>query len=69
MKREKLKKILEEVYESQSTINHVLRGTRTPDYKKMLYMYRSHKVPFTIWEDIKSYLQENDTSKGTNNAI
>jgi len=61
MTRKKLKEILLEVYKSTTTINHILRGTRKPSYENILYMNKTHQVPFDAWKDIKSYLQPNPT--------
>jgi len=67
MKREKLKKILRNFTNSEHTITAYLKGTRRPTYENMLVMHRKYKVPFTVWEDIKSYLQNNDTK--TKNSV
>jgi len=66
MKRNELKSILEEFYNSSVTVNHILRGIRKPSYEKILNMNEKHNIPFTAWRDIKSYLQENDTPKKNN---
>jgi len=63
MKREKLKSILEEFYHSRATVNHILRGIRRPNYENILAINKKYKVPFEVWTDIKSYLQENDTKQ------
>jgi hypothetical protein len=64
MKREKLKKILLNYYR-EAAANHILRGIRKPSYENMLHMHEKDNVPFNIWQDIKSYLQENDTKQST----
>ena len=61
MKREELKKILETLYKSNITINHISRGDRKPNYNNMLILKEKHNIPFEAWRDIKSYLQNNDT--------
>ncbi len=68
MKRKKLTNILKNYTDSKHTIASYLKGVRRPKYEDILDMNRKYKVPFTAWEDIKSYLQENDITKGTNNA-
>ena len=65
MKREKLKYILLNYYPI-STVNHILRGIRRPSYENILQLNRKYKVPFTAWEDIKSYLQDNNTQTKNN---
>lgn len=63
MKREKLKAILEEFYPSNTTVNHILRGIRRPNYENILAINKKYAVPFEAWRDIKSYLQDNDTKQ------
>ena len=63
MKRKKLKRILGNYTSSEHTINSYLKGARRPRYEDILDMNRKYKVPFTAWENIKSYLQENDTKQ------
>lgn len=60
MKKKKLEKILLK-YFADSTVRAVLNGTRKPSYENMLMLKEIHKIPFTAWLDIKSYLQEHDT--------
>jgi len=67
MEREKLKNILLKYYTNPAS-NHILRGIRKPSYENMLHMHKQDSVPFEIWQDIKSYLQENDTNKSTTNT-
>lgn len=61
MERKKLKNILLQYY-IDSASNHILRGIRKPSYENMLSMYKEHQIPFTAWEDIKSYIS-NDTKQ------
>jgi len=63
MKREKLKKSLSSIGISEHTINSILCGRRRPSYEKILELNEKHKIPFTAWRDIKSYLQENNTKQ------
>ena len=55
MKREKIKKALSTLY-APSTVRSILNGTRKPDYDNMLKLNQLHKIPFTAWADIKSYV-------------
>ena len=62
MERETLKQILLKYYKLAAT-NHILRGIRRPSYENMLLMYRNDGIPFWIWNDIKSYIQDNNNTK------
>ena len=63
MKRNILKEILNKYY-SDDGAKSILNGRRKPSYEAMLKMNEKHKVPFTAWKDIKSYLSNsNDTTK------
>lgn len=66
MKRKKLTNILSNYTDSKHTIASYLKGVRRPKYEDILDMNRKFKVPFTAWEDIKSYLQENNTKQKNN---
>lgn len=63
MKRENLKKILLNYY-ADSASNHILRGDRKPSYEIIVKLHKKHNIPFDVWTDIKSYL-ENDTKQET----
>lgn len=62
MKREKLKIILLKYY-SDVMANMILRGARKPKYEVMLQMHQNHNIPFTVWQDIKSFIQPNNTKQ------
>ena len=67
MERKQLKNILLQYY-IDSASNHILRGIRKPSYENMLSMYKEHQIPFTAWENIKSYISNDtkqDSSKST----
>jgi len=68
MIRNKLKQELEKLYISKDTVNSILNGRRRPNYKNIISLNKSCKIPFTAWLDIKSYLQDNSTAKQTTNA-
>lgn len=55
MRKEKIKKALSKIY-ADSTVRAILRGDRKPDYDSMLKLNKEHKIPFTAWADIKSYV-------------
>ena len=59
MERKQLKQILLKFY-SIAMADMILRGIRKPSYEIICRLATEHKIPFTAWLDIKSYLQ-NDT--------
>lgn len=58
MKRNKLKTILS-LYYKEDGIKSILSGRRKPSYEVMLKLNEKHKIPFTAWKDIKSYVSNN----------
>lgn len=62
MKRETLKTTLEKYY-AKSTVRSILNGTRRPDYDNMVKLNRIHKIPFTAWADLSSYLNSTTSKK------
>jgi len=62
MKREKLKQKLLQIY-APSTVRSILNGTRKPDYENMLKLNQLHKIPFTAWADLSSYLNNTTPKK------
>jgi len=65
-KRKLLKQILINYGYKHSSIKSLMCGRMKPSYDAMLVLHRKYKVPFTAWEDIKSYLQENNTKQKNN---
>ena len=61
MERKKLKQILINFY-SVAMADMILRGDRRPSYEIICQLRSKYKIPFNVWLDIKSYL-ENDTKK------
>lgn len=57
MKRTKLKKILKKYYSSEDSIKSILYGRRKPSYSAMCEMNKNDNVPFTAWQNIKSYME------------
>ena len=56
MERKQLKQILLKFY-SIAMADMILRGIRKPSYEIICRLSKEHKIPFTAWLDIKSYLQ------------
>jgi hypothetical protein len=61
MKRKKIKQILVNYY-SVAGADLILRGERKPKYEVIVELHKKHNIPFDVWLDIKSYI-ENDTKK------
>ena len=57
-----LKKALSEYY-ADSTVRSILNGTRRPDYENMVKLNKLHKIPFTAWADLPSYLNSTPSKK------
>ncbi|MBL3520280.1 hypothetical protein H0A43_07315 [Arcobacter lanthieri] len=58
MKRDKIKKILQNYYTFES-IKSILCGRMKPSYKMMIVLKEQHSIPFEAWEDIKAFLSKN----------
>ena len=69
MKRQEIKKSLLEFGYSENTVDKFFQLKLKPTADKMFKLEDEFGIPVSAWRDIKSYLQENDTPKGTNNAI
>jgi len=61
MKKEQLKTILNKYY-SFDGVKSILCGRMKPSYKVMLELNERHKIPFTAWKDIKSFITDSVTS-------
>jgi len=59
MKKIKIKKILEQYYKPDM-VKSIMLGRARPSYEKMI-IFNKHKIPFTAWLDIRSYM--NDTKQ------
>ncbi|RZV13668.1 hypothetical protein D3M61_07235 [Aliarcobacter butzleri] len=58
MKRDKIKKILQNYYTFES-IKSILCGRMKPSYKMMIKLKEQHNIPFEAWEDIKTFISKN----------
>jgi len=65
MKRQILENILISDGYKVNSINSILCGRRKPNAEKRYEYEKKYNIPFTAWQDIKSYLQENDTKQST----
>ena len=62
MKRIILKQKLEIFYKSEDSIKSILGGRRKPSYSVMFKLNSEHKIPFTAWKDIKSFITNHTQS-------
>ena len=68
MKKEKLKTILSQHY-SKDAVKSILCGRMKPSYEVMLKLNEKHKIPFTAWKDIKSFITDSLTNIETNEKV
>jgi transcriptional regulator with XRE-family HTH domain len=62
MKKINYKKIKEDLNVSHSAVSQWFSGKTQPTIDKVIRMNEIHKIPFTAWKDIKSYVTESVTS-------
>jgi len=68
MKRQEIKKALEDIGYTHDSIKSLMCGRALPSMSKAIKLNSEHNVPFEVWVDIKSYLK-NDTKKQTHTQI
>jgi hypothetical protein len=59
MTKHELKNILQKIYKTD-TVKSVMCGRSKPSYKKMLLL-KEKGIPFEAWQDIKSFITDNNT--------
>lgn len=62
MEKSKFKQILLKLY-SVDMVKSILIGRAKPSYDNMLKLNQDHKIPFTAWADLTSYINNSTTSK------
>jgi len=67
MERKELKKILNKYY-SEDSIKSVLAGRMRPSYETMYNLNLKHNIPFTAWQDIKSFLSVESVTNNKNKS-
>jgi len=60
MKRKNLKEILLKYY-SKFTADSILSGRRRPSIEKRIALNQEHNIPILAWQDIKSYISEQNS--------
>lgn len=66
MKTLKITKIAKDLNVSHGAVSQWFSGETIPNYKNMLALNRKHKIPFTAWEDIKSYIESVPSKESPN---
>jgi len=60
MERKNLKEILLKYY-SKFTADSILSGRRRPSIDKRIVLSKEHNIPILAWQDIKSYISEQNS--------
>jgi len=63
MKRKQIQKALLDSGYSYDSMKSLMCGRAKPSMTRAIELNQKFKVPFEVWIDIKSYLQENDTKQ------
>ena len=66
MTKKAIRKILTDDGYSVDTINSIMTGRRKPNGTKRNEYEKKHNIPFEAWDDLNSYLQDNDTKVSSN---
>ena len=62
METQKLRTTLREYY-SEDMVKSIMIGRAKPSYKNMVKLNDAHKIPFTAWADLPSYLNSTTSKK------
>jgi len=62
MKTQKLRTTLRKYY-SEDMVKSIMIGRAKPSYDNMVKLNKLHKIPFTAWADLSSYLNSTPTKK------
>ena len=58
-----IKSLAKAINVSENLAGKYLRGVARPSYENICELHSKKIIPFTAWQDIKSYLQNNDTKQ------
>ena len=64
MNKIKINKIAKDLNVTHSAVSQWFSGKTIPSIEKVIKMNELHKIPFTAWKDIKSYVTEIVTNNG-----
>ena len=62
MKTQNLRKNLKKHY-SEDMVKSIMIGRAKPSYENMVKLNKLHKIPFTAWADLPSYLNSTTSKK------
>lgn len=65
MNKIKINKIAKDLNVTHSAVSQWFSGKTIPSIEKVIKMNELHKIPFTAWKDIKSYVTEIVTNNET----
>lgn len=65
MKKIKITQIAKDLNVTHGAVSQWFSGKTTPSIEKVIKMNELHKIPFTAWKDIKSYVTESITNNDT----
>ena len=65
MNKIKINKIAKDLNVTHSAVSQWFSGKTIPSIEKAIKMNELHKIPFTAWKDIKSYVTEIVTNNET----
>lgn len=68
MKKTNIRKILLDDGYSSDMIKSIMSGRRKPNADKRYEYEKKHSIPFTAWNDFKSFLLDNNTIKNSNTS-
>jgi len=68
MERKKIQKALLDLGYSYDSMKSLMCGRAKPSMRRAITLYERYGIPLDVWIDIKSYLRENDTKKGSARA-
>jgi len=69
MKRKEIQTALLKNGYSYDSMKSLMCGRAKPSMTRAIELNQKFNVPFEVWIDIKSYLQENDTKKHSTTPI
>ena len=66
MKKIKITKIAKDLNVTHGAVSQWFSGKTKPTIDNVIKMNEKHKIPFTAWKDIKSFVTESVTNTETN---
>ena len=69
MNKIKINKIAKDLNVTHSAVSQWFSGKSIPSIEKVINMNELHKIAFTAWKDIKSFINESITSIQNNKQL